>query len=91
MRDPVEPIDGIELYRMNLGLLGRTGNPVAEEVNGEVEKFIPKLEKLLANGHLKPMDYQCAGVGFGGVSEGIQAMNSGKGGGKKIVVRLQDE
>jgi hypothetical protein len=81
----------IETSRIKLGQLGRTDNAIALEVNSAVASFIPKLEKLLESGTLKPLDYFVAGEGFEGVLEGLKVLNEGGGKGKKIVVRLQSD
>jgi NADPH:quinone reductase-like Zn-dependent oxidoreductase len=86
--EPIEPTKEIEVYRINLGELGRAS---AKELNQEIEKFIPALESLLDKGYLKPIEYQCVGEGFESIQDGIHIMNTGNNGGKKVVVNLQDD
>ncbi|KAH8797733.1 chaperonin 10-like protein [Xylogone sp. PMI_703] len=80
---------GIRTFRISLGELGRSGNANADLTNTETIKFIPKLEKLLATGALKPLEYVNVGGGFEGIFEGLTALGEGRGRGRKIVVRLQ--
>jgi len=87
---PMESEDNVEIYRIDLGLIGRSGDAHAETINNAIESYIPKLENYLGNGMLKPMEYDIVGTEFEGVVKGINALSAGKGGGKKIVVRLQD-
>jgi len=87
---PMESKDNIEIYRIDLGLIGRSGDAHAETINNFIESYIPKLENYLGNGMLKPMEYDIVATEFEGVVKGIDALSAGKGGGKKIVVRLQD-
>lgn len=87
---PMESKDNIEIYRIGLGLIGRSGDAHTETINKVIESYIPKLENYLGNGMLKPMEYDIEGTGFEGIVKGIDALNAGKGGGKKIVVKLQD-
>lgn len=77
---------------MALGALGKSGDAHQQKVTSDVAAFIPELEKFLASGQLKPMDYQVVGdVGFKEVLKGLDVFNGKKAGGKKIVVRLAEE
>lgn len=82
---------GIKTFRINLGLLGRSGNAASETTNAEVKAFIPQLERLFDTGKLRPLDYFLAGTGFENISDGIAAMREGRGKGRKVIVKLQDE
>jgi hypothetical protein len=77
---------------MKLGEIGREGNAVAEKVNKEIAGFIPKLEKLLESGALKPMEYDLIeGADFEPVLKGLEAFSTKKSDGKKLVVRIAAE
>lgn len=86
---PIEPKEGIEIYMVRLGQLGRYGNTLSDEVNENITALIPKLEKYLENGDLKPMEYKVVGEGFEGVLKGLEVFNSSRTAWKKCVVRLQ--
>jgi hypothetical protein len=84
----MEPQPLIKVHRLELGIIGRDGNDEITATNKALKSYIPKLEKLLEKGELKPNEYETAGTGLDGVVKGIGAMNEGKGGGKKIIVIL---
>ncbi|KAL3423290.1 Zinc-type alcohol dehydrogenase-like protein C2E1P3.01-like protein 4 [Phlyctema vagabunda] len=81
----------VEVYRIGLGQLGRSGNAFVDKTNSDIIDYIPQLEKLFETGALKPLEYHVAGHGFEGVLEGLEFLNNGDKMGRKIVVRLQDE
>ncbi len=88
---PIEPRKGIEVYAVTLGAIGRSGNEHTLEVNQDIEDFIPKLETLLAQGLLQPMEFEVVGeLGFESVLNGLQAFNAKKSSVKKIVVRVAE-
>ena len=61
-------------------------------MNEDIASYIPKIVRYLEEGSLKPMEYQVVGgVGFESVAEAEKMLGEGKGGGKKLIVRLQDE
>jgi len=89
----IETPSGVSVHRIHLGQIGRSGDPVTEQVNKDIEGYIPLLEGYLEKGELKPMEYAEIGQekGFDGVIEAIGIMNKGGvGGGKKLIVRLQE-
>jgi hypothetical protein len=72
-----------------LGLIGQSGDEEKEMVNKDMAAFIPKLEELFTSGALKPMEYEQIGeVGVAEVVKGLEAFNTRKSDGKKVVVRL---
>ena len=79
---------------MHLGQLGREDGSGEEGVfgrstTGAVRGFVPILEAHLAQGSLKPLDYEVVeGVGYEAVVEGIKRQEKG-GLKKKLVVRVQ--
>ena len=83
-RQPITPIPGITIYKVELGIIGRSeGNPRTGEVNGDIASFIPKLEKLIEEGLIKAMEYEkVGGVGVGEILKGLEVF--GQGGGKGI-------
>jgi hypothetical protein len=85
---------GIESYRVRLGAVGHTkeNNVHGPEVTPAVKEFLPALEGHVADGALRPLEYEVVdGVGWASVLKGIELSESGKGSGKKIVVKIQDE
>ena len=88
IRARIEPQEGVAIYQVALGEIGRSGTERAETVNKEIASLIPKLETYLEAGNLKPLDYvQVGDVGVGEVLKALEAFNNHKSG-KKIVVRL---
>lgn len=56
-----------------------------------IASWIPRFEAYLAEGTLKPIEYQVVeGVGWEKIIQGIQDLENGKAA-KKIVVRVQSE
>jgi hypothetical protein len=91
-RVPIEPKEGIEIEMVELGEIGREGNAHMEKVNKDIASFIPKLEKLLESGALKPMEYEFIdGANFEPVLKGLDLFSTRKSDGKKIVVRVAQE
>ncbi|KAH8596183.1 chaperonin 10-like protein [Bisporella sp. PMI_857] len=72
---PMEPQPLIKVHRLELGIIGRDGNDEITATNKALKSYIPKLEKLLEKGELKPNEYETAGTGLDGVVKGIGAMN----------------
>lgn len=89
-RDTIEEQEGINIYRVHLGQIGKYGEPVGDAINREVEKLIPRLETLLWKGLLEPNDGEVVATGFEGVSFAVDLSTKGGIGGKKILVKLQD-
>lgn len=81
----------INVYIIELGSIGHSGNEHLTALNKKISSYISTLEELLENGHLKPQDYEVIGKGFPGVEEGYDALNAGSRVGKKILVRLADD
>jgi hypothetical protein len=91
-RAPVTPREGVDVYMVELGLIGKSGNAHADTINSDMEGFIPKLEALIASGAIKPMEYEQIGdVGVGEVLKGLEAFKTRKSDGKKLVVKLATE
>jgi len=89
---PIEPKAGIQINMVSLGKIGKTGDESTLQVNQDIEDFIPALESYLADGSLKPMDYEIVGdVGVEEVLKALEAFNSKKSATKKVVVRLAAE
>ena len=76
---------------ITLGLIGRSGDAKADNVNKDIAAFIPHLEKYLESGQLKPIEYDVVADGFDGVLKGLEIFNTGKAAGKKVLVRLEAE
>lgn len=77
---------------VSLGKIGKTGDESILQVNQDIEDFIPTLEKYLADGSLKPMEYEVIGdVGVENILKGLEAFNSKKSATKKVLVRVAAE
>ncbi|KAH7330514.1 chaperonin 10-like protein [Rhexocercosporidium sp. MPI-PUGE-AT-0058] len=89
---PIEPRTGIQINMVSLGKIGKTGDESTLHVNQDIEDFIPTLEQYLADGSLKPMEYEIIGdVGVEDILKGLEAFNVKKSATKKILVRLAAE
>jgi hypothetical protein len=89
---PIEPKAGINIHLVALGTIGKSSNAHEKEVNSNIESFIPELETYLADGKLKPMEYEVVGgIGVGEVLTALEAFNTRKSSDKKIVVRIAVE
>lgn len=64
---------------------------MGDAVKREVETLIPRLEALLWKGLLEPNDGEVVATGFAGVIFGVDLSTKSGMGGKKILVKLQDE
>jgi hypothetical protein len=88
-RVPIEPKQGVLINLVALGAIGKSGDNHVAEVNDNIKALIPKLEEYLAEGQLKPMEYELVGsIGVEEVLVALDAFNARKTSEKKIVVRL---
>lgn len=63
-----------------------------ERVNKDIAGFIPKIEKYLETGAIKPMEYEIIeGANFEPVFKGLEAFNNRKANDKKLLVRVAEE
>jgi hypothetical protein len=75
-----------------LGQIGKSGNNQADTVNNDIKAFIPEFEKLLESGKVKPMKYEQIGdVGVPEILKGLEAFNTRKSDGAKLVVKVAAE
>jgi hypothetical protein len=93
-RMPIEEKEGIEIFKVALGQIGRKGGALAEvavQVNRDITAFIPVLEKCLESGEIKPLAYVTANggkVGFESVLKGVEEFNTKKSDGRKLTARV---
>jgi hypothetical protein len=86
---PASDFSGGTPYIIKLGPIGR---PEATALNAELSSFIPLMYSLIESGKVVPSEYDLVGnTGFESVIEAYAYQNAGKGGNKKVVVKLQDE
>lgn len=86
-RTPI-PTGNFKGYPIQLGPVGR---PDATQLNQEIQSFIPFVYKLLLTGGLTPAEYIAVGDGgFKAVLEAYAFQSSGKGGNKKVIVKISD-
>lgn len=71
--------------------LGPIGQPTATELNDCITGFLPYLYKLIQDKALWPSDTVVAGDGFGDLFKAYEFQQSGKGGNKKVIVKIADE
>jgi NADPH-dependent curcumin reductase CurA len=88
---PIDPVPGIEFYRTALGPIGRGEDlPLASPyLNSCIVRFIPRLVAWVEEGSLKPNEVEIIDGGFNSIKKAIDLTNSGKGAGKKYVVRME--
>ncbi|RDW68515.1 hypothetical protein BP5796_09172 [Coleophoma crateriformis] len=79
----------INIYRIRLGQIGRYGEGSEQEETCRVlEEAIVPLERLVADGKIKPMEWEIIGHGFKDVASAVKLFDSGKLGGKKALVKV---
>lgn len=80
--------EGGQTYLVRFGPVGR---PEAEELNENIEKYIPVIVGLVKAGELRPGEFEV--IGDGGFEDAIKALKyqqSGAAGSRKVVVKIQD-
>ncbi|KAF2418902.1 GroES-like protein [Tothia fuscella] len=86
---PESDFSGGKHYATKLGPIGRDG---ADELNGQISRFIPIIVKLMENGKVVPAEYEVIGeTGFESALEAFAYQQKGSGGSKKVLVKLQEE
>jgi hypothetical protein len=86
---PASEFSGVEPSIVKLGPVGR---PEATELNAQISAFIPLIVSLVESGKVVPAEYEIIGsTGFESVLEAYAYQGAGKGGNKKVLVKLQDE
>jgi len=86
---PVEEFSGASISPVQLGPVGR---PEATGLNANLSSFIPVMVSLIESGKVVPAEYEIIGsTGFESVLEAYAYQGAGKGGNKKVLVKLQDE
>ena len=68
--------------------LGVIGRPDSKEVNKNVASYLPMLSDLLVMGKLRPSDYIVAADNIEKAPEAFEFQQSGKGGPKKVLVKI---
>jgi hypothetical protein len=71
--------------------LGPIGKPSAVELNDSITGFIPYVYKMIEAGTITPSETVL--VGKGGVQDAIEAyafQTAGKGGNKKVIIKIAD-
>ncbi|OCK83204.1 GroES-like protein [Lepidopterella palustris CBS 459.81] len=85
---PETDFEGGIPYQIKLGSIGQ---PDAAELNQNINSFISLIVGLVEAGKIVPSDYDIVGSGgFQGVAEAWKYQQEGKGGSKKVLVKLQD-
>lgn len=87
----MEAPPSITVHRVQLGLLGRVGEPEGRKVTAQTADMIDKFEPYLETGKLTALDYQLAdGQGWQAIIDALAGFEAGKYA-KKVVVKVQDE
>ena len=84
---------GVKLDKIMLGPVGRAD---AEELNGRIASYVPVIYELVKQGKVKPGEtVRVGGEGKGDVWEDLieayKFQQAGKGGNRKVVVKIADE
>jgi hypothetical protein len=88
-RDAMDPKGAFIFTPVELGLQGSSQTP---ELNAIITGFIPYMYKLMQENKLWPSETISVGKdGFEGVIESYEFQTAGKGGNKKVVVKIADE
>ena len=85
----IDDFEGGKTYKVKLGGVGR---PEAEELNANIEKYVPVIVGLIESGKLLPQEYEV--IGDGGFDDAIKAYHhqrSGAGGSRKVIVKIANE
>jgi len=86
---PSSSFSGGAIYPIKLGHIGRPG---ATELNAKISLFIPLIHSLIESGKVVPSEYEVIGkTGFESAIEAYAYQGAGKGGNKKVLVKLQSE
>jgi hypothetical protein len=87
----MEAPPSVTLHRVQLGLLGRVGEPEGRKVTEQTAEMIEKFEPYLETGELTALDYEVAeGQGWQAIIDALGGFEVGKFA-KKVVVKVQDE
>ncbi len=90
-RDQIDPVKDVEIYRVALERIGKERDAADAKDNAEIIHYVPKLEKCLENGDIKPMEYKVVeGTSVESVLKGIDEFNTRKSTWKKFVVRVAE-
>jgi len=82
--------DSLNLYRVKLGMLGRTGTE-QEHITAKIAEMVALFQAFISTGQLRPLDYHLVGgEGWDAIIAGIADMEAGKLP-KKPVVKAQTE
>ena len=89
IRESLPQVAGVKIDQVKLGEIGRKGDTETQDVNTNIARMIPELEKWIESGELEPMEYKLVdGVGFGPVLKGLEGFQGRKSDGKKLVIRI---
>ena len=68
---PIDPVQAVEVYSVELGKIGQDRDASCKTINNDIANIISKLEKCLQKGYIKPMEYDIVeGVGAETVLKG---------------------
>jgi len=82
-----EEFKGIVVDRIGLGPVG---NPASVQLNNAISSYIPLIVRLIEDGKVQVSEYEIVGQGFEAVDHAWQYQKSGKAGGKKVLLQLQE-
>jgi len=85
------PLNTEEAFQFNPVSLGPVGQPTATALNDSITGFLPYVYKLIQDKSLWPSDTVVAGEGFEDLFKAYEFQQAGKGGNKKVIVKIADE
>lgn len=85
------PITGFEKTKVDQIELGPIGSPGYKELNARAAKYNPIVVKLFEAGLLKPSDYDVVEEGLEGAIKAYEYHKAGRGGNRRVLVKIQDE
>jgi len=85
------PLDTEGAFQFNPVGLGPIGRPTATALNDSITSFLPYVHRLIQDKALWPSDTVVAGEGFDHLFKAYEFQQAGKGGNKKVIVKIADE
>lgn len=83
---PVETGGEFSFHAISLGPVGKPN----ERINDVIKGFLPHIYKLVQDGKLEPQEPVLVGEGVDALPEAHEFQKAGKGGSKKVLVKIAD-
>lgn len=91
VRDGFGEDGGVKLRRVDLGLIGRSGEDIkpSPTINEDIASYIPMIVDLVEAGKLVPNPYEMVGEGFDSIIQAVEKLTKGGGSSAKLIVKVQ--